>query len=185
MTGRSVGTTYGIVDIMPEEYGNEGSENADDSENLERPPAFFPYSGSGMDRERASQPDLVEVQLEGVYTALNAGQQAPFVVLTDGDRKLDIQIGPFEAHAIVAVLEGKLPDRPLTHDLLKSVIERFEAYVHRVAIDDLWNGVYYAKIYFRWGKDEIEVDARPSDAVALALRFDAPIFVSDKLLISV
>ena len=168
----------GIVKLdMPEE--SEGSEQP---ENLEQPPAFFPYEGNGHVREPGALGELVEVQIEGVYAAENQGSRSMFVLVTDGERRLPIMIGPYEAQAINYPLEGSRPDRPMTHDLIRNVLERLDMFVERVVIDDLWNTIYYAKVYLRRGEEEIEIDSRPSDAIALAVRFDAPIFVSDGIL---
>jgi len=151
-------------------------------DDLERPPSFFPYSGEDLDRELVASADLIEVRVEGVFAAENGGTISRFVLLSDGIRKLPILIGPFESQAIQLVVEATRPLRPLTHDLLKTIIERLDADVDRVVIDDFWNQVFYAKVYITSGEAEIEVDARPSDAVAIAIRFDAPIFVSEALL---
>ena len=70
----------------------------------------------------------------------------------------------------------------MTHDLVKAVLDRSDINLDRVVIDDLWNTVYYAKLYIRTNKEEMEIDARPSDAIALAVRFDVPIFVADGIL---
>jgi bifunctional DNase/RNase len=84
--------------------------------------------------------------------------------------------------AISLVLENTTLDRPMTHDLLKMAIERLGGTVDRILIDDLWNATYYAKIYVRTRSNELEVDSRPSDAIALAVRFGCPIFVLDSIL---
>lgn len=162
---------------MPEEY--EGPEGPD---NLDEPPSFFPYDGSGARPEPTEPVELIEVQIEGVFAAENGGQISRFVLVSDGERKLPILIGPFEAQAIQLVLEGTRPDRPMTHDLIRNMLDRLEATIDRVVIDDFWNTIYYAKLYVRQGTEEVEIDARPSDAIALAVRFDAPIFVADSIL---
>ena len=162
---------------MPEEY-NEPER----SENLDQPPPFFPYEDAAPIRESGSMGELVEVNVEGVYAAENNGQISRFVLLTDGDRKLPISIGAFEAQAIAMEYEGSRPDRPLTHDLIRTIMQRADVALDRIVIDDFWNTVYYAKLYTRTGKEEIEIDARPSDAIALAMRFDSPIFVADGIL---
>jgi bifunctional DNase/RNase len=162
---------------MPEEY--EGPEGPD---NLDEPPSFFPYDGSGARPEPTEPVELIEVQIEGVFAAENSGQISRFVLVSDGERKLPILIGPFEAQAIQLVLEGTRPDRPMTHDLIRNMLDRMEATIDRVVIDDFWNTIYYAKLYVRQGTEEAEIDARPSDAIALAVRFDAPIFVADSIL---
>lgn len=161
---------------MPEE--TEGPDGHDD---LEQPPAFFPQ-GPGPEREREDLGELVEVQIEGVFAAESSGSISRFVLLSDGERRLPILIGPFEAQAISMPLEKARPDRPLTHDLLRNVMDRLDGQLDRVVIDDLWNTIYYAKLYVRRGGEEFEIDARPSDAVALAVRFDAPVFVADGIL---
>ena len=162
---------------MPEEF-----EGSDQPENLDEPPAFFPYEGNGHVRERGALGELVEVQIEGVFAAENQGSISRFVLVTDGERRLPILIGGYEASAISLPLEGGRPDRPMTHDLIKNILERLDMFVERVVIDDLWNTIYYAKVYLRKGDEEIEIDSRPSDAIALAVRFEAPIYVSDGIL---
>ncbi|MDX2064380.1 MAG: bifunctional nuclease family protein [Fimbriimonadaceae bacterium] len=152
-----------------------------DQDAFERPPAFFPY-GSETEREATDYGALIEVVVEGVFGTENGGRHSNFVLLADNARKLPILIGAFESQAILHVLEQKRPDRPLTHDLIKNMIERLEATLDRVEIDDFWSAVYYAKIYLRTRSGEVEIDARPSDAIALALRFEAPIYVADALL---
>jgi len=162
---------------MPEEYeGPEGSDNFDE------PPSFFPYDMGGGDREPSGTGELVEVQIEGVFAAENNGNISRFVLVSDGGRKLPILIGPFEAQAIQLVLESTRPDRPMTHDLLRNIMERLGGALDRVVIDDFWNTIYYAKLYIKTEREEVEIDARPSDAIALAVRFDAPIYVADSIL---
>src|SRR5688572_8324220 len=163
---------------MPEEF--EGPEGP---ENLDQPPSFFPYAGDMPAREPGALGELIEVSIEGVFAAENAGNISRFVLLSDGERKLPILIGPYEAQAISLPLEGTQPDRPMTHDLVRNVLDRIEATLDRVVIDDLWNTIYYAKLYVQTkGGEELEIDSRPSDAIALAVRFEAPIFVADGIL---
>lgn len=158
---------------MPEEF-EKGSERFED------PPAFFPDDGT------ASEPDgenaLIECAVENIYRTTGAGQLSHYVVLTDDLRKLYIAIGPAEAASIHSVLTGTGADRPGTHDLTKTLVERLGGTLDRITIDDFWNGVFYAKIFLVVDGEEIEVDARPSDAVALAARFECPIYVADALL---
>lgn len=158
-------------------------ERDDEDEGLDRPPAFFPYDGEEESAIRdVDLGDPVEVTVEGVfYTESNSVVQR-FVLLSDGDRKLPIMIGMAEATAISLPLEGAKPDRPLTHDLLKNMMERFGATLERVVIDDLWSRTYYAKLHLKAGKSEFQIDARPSDAIALALRVEAPIYVLQGIL---
>ncbi|HEX2999233.1 MAG TPA: bifunctional nuclease family protein, partial [Armatimonadota bacterium] len=89
----------------------------------------------------------------------------------------------FEAQAIAWAVRGeRLTPRPMTHDLLKNIIERLGARVERLTIDDLWQETYYAKISLAVGDKIIDVDTRPSDGIALAMRADAPIYVSEAVL---
>jgi bifunctional DNase/RNase len=161
---------------MPDEFEDEGSEN------LEEPPAFFPYDINLPSREPGSMGELVEVQVEGVFAHENNGNINRFVLVSDGERRLPIMIGGFESQAIQLVMESTRPDRPMTHDLLRNIIDRLEATIDRAVIDDFWNGIYYAKLYLQANDEEMEIDARPSDAIAIAMRFEAPIFVADGIL---
>src|SRR5437764_12192265 len=117
---------------MSEDF--EGPNGPDD---LNEPPAFFPLENGPQDREPGSLGEPIECQIEGVFAAENGGQISRFVLLSDGTRKLPILIGPYEAHAISLPLEGTRPDRPMTHDLLRNVIDRFSGALDRVVIDDL------------------------------------------------
>ncbi|HIE13437.1 MAG TPA: bifunctional nuclease family protein [Desulfotomaculum sp.] len=107
----------------------------------------------------------------------------PVLLLSDEreDRMLPIWIGPFEAHSIALALEGTTLGRPLTHDLLKSICERAGARVASVIISDVRDGTYYAELHLKINNEEIVIDSRPSDAVALALRTVTPIFISEKV----
>lgn len=100
----------------------------------------------------------------------------------DGNRRLPIIIGTFEAQAIALELERIKPPRPMTHDLLRSVIQGFGSYVKSVLISELRDGTFFAQISLDSDGNEMELDARPSDAIALAIRFDSPIFVSTSVL---
>lgn len=157
-------------------------EPEDEFEGLESPPSFFPYSDE-TDEPVADLGEPVEVTVEGVFYAdTGSAGQNKFVLLSDGERRVPIMIGPAEAAAISLSLEHEQPDRPLTHDLLKLVIDRLDSRVMRVVIDDLFNKTYYAKIYLELDGEELDLDSRPSDAIALALRAEAPIFVRDGIL---
>ncbi len=98
----------------------------------------------------------------------------------DGNRRLPIIIGAFEAQAIALEIEGVQPPRPMTHDLMKSVIDSLGGMLTEVYINELKDGTFYAKIVFE--DIGVELDARPSDAVALAVRTNAPIFVNSDVL---
>jgi bifunctional DNase/RNase len=176
LTSEATGSC-GIFYAMPDEF-EEGPEN------LDEPPAFFPYDVSLPAREPGAMGEPVEVQIEGVFAHESNGNISRFVLLSDpvGERRLPILIGPFEAQAIQLVIEGTRPDRPMTHDLIRNLLDRLNATIDRVVIDDFWNTIYYAKLYVLSGEEEMEIDARPSDAIALAIRFEAPIFVSEGIL---
>jgi bifunctional DNase/RNase len=157
---------------------------SEDREPFERddfsePPPFFPRElGRGG---FAGSP--VTVRIAATYSTEAHDTVQRFVQLQDDEgRDLTISIGPFEAMAISLVLEGTTLDRPMTHDLLKMAIERMGGSVDRVLIDDLWNATYYAKLYIKTKTAEFEVDSRPSDAIALAVRFGCPIYVLDSIL---
>lgn len=109
----------------------------------------------------------------------------PVVILKDmeGKRYLPILIGPFEATAIALALEGTRVPRPLSHDLMKNIVSSLNAKVLRVIIHDIRDNTFYAKIVLENEGSSVEVDARPSDSIALALRTDAPIFVSEKIVL--
>ncbi|MFO7952061.1 MAG: bifunctional nuclease family protein [Bacillota bacterium] len=105
------------------------------------------------------------------------------VLLMDNDEKkvLPISIGPLEAQAIALVLQGETPPRPLTHDLLKSVCENLGGTMEKIVVTDIMESTFYAEIYLQQSNETIVVDSRPSDAIALALRFEAPIYMATKL----
>lgn len=109
----------------------------------------------------------------------------PVVILkdVDGKRFLPILIGPFEATAIALALEGTPVPRPLSHDLMKSIIQSLKAKVARIIIHDIQENTFYAKVVLEVNGGVVEIDARPSDSIALALRTNAPIFVSERIIL--
>jgi len=116
--------------------------------------------------------------------ALDGNSNTPVVLLkeVDGERILPIWIGPAEANAIAMVLEGVKIERPLTHDLMKTIIEGLKAKVSKIVITDLKENTFYAKIYLIREQSIISIDARPSDSIALALRTKSPIYVDEVVL---
>ncbi len=106
---------------------------------------------------------------------------AYLLVLTEknGKRKLPVIIGSAEAQSIAIVLENMKPQRPFTHDIFKSVMDAFEIKLKEVHIYNLVDGIFYAKMICQDGTKEVELDSRSSDAIAMAIRFGAPIFVYD------
>ena len=126
-----------------------------------------------------------EVKVQGVFAHQDQGTIANhFVLLRDNrGRRVPIFVGQFEAWAISLALEGDAPDRPFTHDLIRLLLERLDATIERVVIDDLWNETFYAKIgLVKPGGETMDIDARPSDAIALALRVRAPIYMAETVL---
>jgi bifunctional DNase/RNase len=108
----------------------------------------------------------------------------PIVVMRDeaGERTLPIWIGMFEAHAVALQLENSAPARPMTHDLLTQVIAALDAHVVEVHITDVRDGTFYAQLFLRTPTDTVAIDARPSDALALALRTRVPVYVAERVL---
>ena len=127
--------------------------------------------------------DFLQVDIFGLSLTpyKSGGGFAIILKETGGDRRLPIIIGQFEAQAIALELEGKKQQRPLTHDLLKEVIENFGYAVSSVYISELKDSTFVAKIKFDSMSVE-ELDARPSDAIAIALKFAAPIYVSSSIM---
>ena len=93
-----------------------------------------------------------------------------------------IWIGKFEAYAISLALEGASADRPITHDLLNNVVNKMGGNVERILIDDLWNDTYYAKVTIAYDSKSLDIDSRPSDAIALGLRAKAPMYMVEGVL---
>ena len=127
--------------------------------------------------------DFTQVDIIGLSTSPSSGGAYALVLgEVEGNRRLPIIIGAFEAQAIALELEKIQPPRPMTHDLLRDMFEAVGAEVLDVVIDELREGTFFAKIRYVHEGDEDQLDARPSDAVALAVRVDAPIFVAPSVL---
>ena len=127
---------------------------------------------------------LVRLKIKGIsYSQTQNGAYALILNEVDGERKLPIVIGAFEAQSIAIALEKEIqPPRPLTHDLFKNFADRFQIVIKQVIIHKLVDGVFYSSIISERDKVEEIIDARTSDAIALALRFDAPIFTYKAIL---
>jgi bifunctional DNase/RNase len=110
----------------------------------------------------------------------------PIIILRDkdGQRVLPIWVGVFEANAIALQIENVTTPRPMTHDLLKNVIQDLKARIQKIVVSDLKENTFYALIYLDTDGETVAIDARPSDAIALALRAHAPIFVEDAVIAS-
>lgn len=127
---------------------------------------------------------LVRLNIKGIsYSQTQNGAYALILNEVGGDRKLPIVIGAFEAQSIAIALEKEIrPPRPLTHDLFKNFADRFDIVVKQVIIHKLVDGVFYSSLICERDKIEEIIDARTSDAIALALRFEAPIFTYKNIL---
>ncbi|MBI4246901.1 MAG: bifunctional nuclease family protein [Candidatus Rokubacteria bacterium] len=122
---------------------------------------------------------FVEMKVRGL--ALDPLSNMPIIILRDDEdkRSLPIWVGIFEANAIALELEKISTPRPMTHDLIKNILEAIDARVVKVTVTDLKENTFYAVLYLQVGDKEYTVDARPSDAIALALRAGAPIYVAE------
>jgi len=172
-----------------EKFEQEPDEHLDDSRqeqhsgpgDSENPQEDF---CSEIENRQPKSLDEKEVKVMGVYEHHEQGMQPnAFVLLRDNrGRQVLIYIGHYEAFAISLALEGKTPDRPMTHDLTKNLMERLGGKIERIVIDDLWQETYYAKISVATNGEVLDIDSRPSDAIALALRSDAPIYMAESVL---
>src|SRR6266513_5433403 len=124
----------------------------------------------------------IEMSIKGLM--VDPITNTPIVILRDkeGQKVLPIWVGIFEANAIALQIENVSTPRPMTHDLLRNVIEDLKASVQKVVVCDLQENTFYALIYLSLGGETVAIDARPSDAIALALRARAPIFVEDSVI---
>lgn len=127
---------------------------------------------------------LILLKIKGIsYSQTQNGAYALILNEVEGDRKLPIVIGAFEAQSIAIALEKEIqPPRPLTHDLFKNFCDQFSITIKQVIIHKLVDGVFYSSIISNRDGEDIVIDARTSDAIALALRFDAPIFTYKTIL---
>ena len=126
----------------------------------------------------------MEIQMNVKGLMIDPITNMPIIILrdVDGGRVLPIWVGVFEANAIALQIENVQTPRPMTHDLLKNVLEDLEAQVERVVVCELRENTFYAAIHLRMQGQAIVVDARPSDAIALALRTRSPIFVEEEVI---
>lgn len=124
---------------------------------------------------------MIEMKVAGI--ALDAATRSPIVLLRDATerRALPIYIGQEQAKAIIGALEGQKPPRPLTHDLMVNFLETWNVTLERIVIHSLQDNTFYAVLILRQGEVKKEIDARPSDAIALALRTNSPIWVMEEV----
>jgi uncharacterized protein len=125
---------------------------------------------------------MIEVTIDSIRVSLMSQHRIVVLKEESGARFLPIWIGPFEADAITLQLQGIDTPRPLTHDLLKTVIETLGGEVLHIVISGLEKNTYFARIVLDVDGDTVEVDSRPSDAIALGVRVNAPIYVADEVM---
>jgi bifunctional DNase/RNase len=124
----------------------------------------------------------IEMKIRGLM--VDPSTNAPIVILKDvqGDTVLPIWVGLYEANAIALEVEKATTPRPMTHDLLKNLVQGLNATVQRVVVTELKNDTFYAVLWLEQDGEQVTIDCRPSDALALALRADCPIFVNEDVL---
>ena len=125
---------------------------------------------------------MVEVEIDSIRVSLMSQQRIVILKEMDSERFLPIWIGPYEAEAITLSLQDVEVQRPLTHDLLRNVLNQLGAEVLRVNITELRDEVFYAHIVIQVNGSEMQIDSRPSDALALAVRVHVPVFVSEQVM---
>lgn len=124
---------------------------------------------------------MIEMRVAGI--AIDAVNRSPIVLLKDGQerRALPIYINQDQAKAIIGALENQKPPRPLTHDLITNILEAWDMTLERIVINAIQDGTFYALLTVRQGEVKKEIDARPSDAIAIALRTNSPIWVMEEV----
>ncbi len=125
---------------------------------------------------------MIQVKVFGV--AVDPVTKGFVVILKDQDEKkwLPIWIGPYEAKMISMALEKEKPSRPFSPDLIKNIVESASLKVEKIVISDIKNNTYYATIWLKAGEKEVLIDARPSDAIAIALRLETPVYITDEVM---
>ena len=126
--------------------------------------------------------ELVEMVVESVRVHMSSSRHVVILKDSEQERDLPIWVGPWEANAIALRLQGQTPERPMTHDLFATALEELGAKVDRVVITDLADETFFARIHLEEGDRRAEVDARPSDALALAVRVGARIYADETVL---
>jgi bifunctional DNase/RNase len=124
----------------------------------------------------------VQVELKRIIITESSDQQVIYLKELEGERAFPIVIGSIEALAIDRRLKGMATQRPQTHDLLSNIIEKLDARLERIVINDLHDHTFFAKLIIRTGNHSIEIDSRPSDAIALGVANNVPIFVAEHVL---
>lgn len=171
-------------DPDPEGLSSGRSRSDDEHTSLDASAADPDFTSETENRKPRSLNEK-EVKIAGVFMQQDPSMKQPqhFVLLRDNrGRHVKIYVGQFEALAITLAIDNEKPDRPLTHDLLKLILDRLDVSVDRVIIDDLWQDTFYAKLVLTTANGNMEVDTRPSDAIAVAVRGKAPIYMAESVL---
>lgn len=122
------------------------------------------------------------MNVDSIRVHLPTGQHVVILKEKQADRYLPIWIGPFEANSIAMKIQGMSPERPITHDLMTTTFGELGIAVSRIVVTSLTEEVFFARLHLKQDGREIDVDSRPSDAIALAVRFECPIFVATEVL---
>jgi uncharacterized protein len=125
---------------------------------------------------------MIRVVVDSIRVSLLTQHRVVVLRETDSKRYLPIWIGPFEADAIAMAIQGHEPQRPMTHDLLKSLVVELEGQISHIFVSDIQDSTFFARIVIEQQGRTVEIDARPSDAIALAVRTEVPIFVEAHVL---
>ena len=125
---------------------------------------------------------MIEVTIDSIRVSLMSQHRVVILKDVDSDRYLPIWIGPFEAEAITVTLQEVEVPRPLTHDLLKNVIQKLGATVEHILVSELRDEVFYARIVMEANGKHLEIDSRPSDALALAVRLRVPVYIEEAVM---
>ena len=125
---------------------------------------------------------MIEVTIDSIRVSLMSQHRVVILKDVDSDRYLPIWIGPFEAEAITVTLQEVEVPRPLTHDLLKNVTQKLGATVERILVSELRDEVFYARIVMEANGKHLEIDSRPSDALALAVRLRVPVYIEEAVM---
>jgi hypothetical protein len=126
--------------------------------------------------------DLIEMSVDSIRVHMPSGQHVVVLKEKDAERFLPIWVGMAEANAIALKISGVQPERPVTHDLMANMLRALGMTVTRVVVSELRNDTFHARIIGRVGTKDLEMDSRSSDAIALAIRVDSPIYVSEEVL---
>jgi len=178
-----MGVTDRRAEIQDPETGAVVRVPLDDVEPMREPRICTTFDAKRAELDSASRPSTMhEMDIYGVSFDLVGKQPIVLLKTKDGNKYLPIWIGQPEAAAILMKLQGASTPRPMTHDLLTEILSQLDAHVVRITVTELRENTFYAQVTVQMDGNEIEVDSRPSDAIALAIRAEAPIFAADDVI---